>query len=100
MGIAPEAGVARVMLHSIALQYMPATGRERIATHAARVGAPATPEAPFAWLAYEIDPTWNLRTVLRLRLWPDGAEAILATGDPHAREFTWLAGAPPPAGSG
>ena len=61
--------------------------RERIATHAARVGAAATPEAPFAWLAYEIDPTWNLRTVLRLRLWPDGAEAILATGDPHAREF-------------
>jgi len=100
VAIAPETGVARVMLHSIALQYMPAFGRERIATHAARVGAAATSNAPFAWLAYEIDPTWNHRTVLRLRLWPDAAETILATGDPHAREFDWLVGAHPPAGSG
>ena len=85
-----EAGVARVLMHAVALQYAPEETTARIAAHAARVGAAATGEAPFAWLRFEADPEFGERGSLRLTLWPGGGERVLALGDTHGEKLHWL----------
>jgi hypothetical protein len=44
----PEAGMTRVLMHAVAMQYAGEETRERIAAHTAHVGARATNRAPFA----------------------------------------------------
>lgn len=83
-------GVTRVVMHSIAFQYFPADTRERIARHLATVGAAATPDAPLAWLRYEMDPG-SESPALRLRLWPGGDDVLLARAHPHGRSIAWSA---------
>ena len=87
---AAEAGVARVLMHAVAVQYAPEETTSRIAAHAARVGAAATDEAPFAWLRFEADPEFGERGSLRLTLWPGGGERVLALGDTHGEKLHWL----------
>jgi hypothetical protein len=87
---AVEPGVARVLMHAVALQYAPEETRTRIAAHAAQVGAKATELSPFAWLRFEADPAYNEQGSLRLTLWPDGSERVLALGDTHAERLRWL----------
>lgn len=91
LDVAPERGIARVLLHSIAFQYFPAATQTRIATHVARVGAEATADAPFAWLRLELDARYGTGAALLLTLWPDGAERLLATCSPHVRAIRWQA---------
>lgn len=86
----PQAGVTRVLMHTIALQYFPPATRALVKAHAFRVGERATASAPFAWLNYEVDVKLG-GPALRLKLWPDGETQVLATGDPHGRSFAWLA---------
>jgi hypothetical protein len=86
----PEAGVARVLMHAVAMQYAAEETRERIAAHAARVGAQATDGAPFAWLRFEADPDFDEKGSLRLTLWPGGREEVLAIGDTHGERLRWL----------
>jgi hypothetical protein len=86
----PEAGVGRVLMHAVAMQYASNETRERIAAHAARVGARATEEAPFAWLRFEADPEFDEKASLRLTLWPGGKEKVLAIGDTHGEQLRWL----------
>lgn len=88
---APEPGVARVLMHSIAAQYFPERTRARIAAHAARVGAQATRAAPFAWLRFEGDARYGPRPALLLTLWPGGRERLLATGSAHGLWVRWAA---------
>jgi hypothetical protein len=88
---AAEPGTARVLMHAVALQYAPDETTARIAAHAARVGAAATNEAPFAWLRFEADPEFGERGSLRLTLWPGGNERVLALGDTHGEKLRWLA---------
>ncbi|GGC67601.1 hypothetical protein GCM10011504_51950 [Siccirubricoccus deserti] len=85
-----EPGVTRVLMHAVALQYAPETTLARIAAHAARVGAKATGHSPFAWLRFEADPAYDEQGSLRLTLWPDGSERVLALGDTHAERLRWL----------
>lgn len=85
-----EPGVARVLTHAVALQYAPEKTLARIAAHAARVGAKATGVSPFAWLRFEADPAYDEQGSLRLTLWPDGSERVLALGDTHAERLRWL----------
>ncbi len=87
---AAEPGVARVLMHAVALQYAPAETTERIAAHAGRVGATATEGAPFAWLRFEADPEFDEQGSLRLTLWPGGTERVLALGDTHGERLRWL----------
>jgi hypothetical protein len=88
----PRPGVATVVFHSIAYQYFPAATRQRIAGHMARAGAAATPDAPLAWLRYEMhDPANPGAPELRLRLWPGGDDRLLAVGHPHGASLRWLA---------
>lgn len=81
-------GTARVVAHSIAFQYFPAATQGRIVDAMAAAGSAATPDAPLAWLRYEVDPEFR-RPSLRLRLWPDGRDRVLALADPHARAVEW-----------
>jgi hypothetical protein len=90
LGDAAEPGVVRVVLHSIAFQYFPSETQERIARHLERVGASASPEAPVAWLRYELEQLRGSPS-LRLRLWPGGEDRLLAHADPHARAVEWIA---------
>ena len=87
---APEAGVTRVLMHSVALQYAPEETKERVAAHAARVGAAARSDAPFAWLRFEGDPDYDDQGSLRLTLWPGGAERVLALGDTYGESVRWM----------
>lgn len=95
LGIAPEQEVARVVFHSVAFQYFPARTQRRIAARIADAGAKATPQAPLAWLRFEKE-AGDRKTMLRLRLYPDGEERLLAECHPHGAEMRWLA-APAPA---
>jgi len=85
-----EDGVARVLMHAVALQYAPEETLTRLAAHAARVGARATDRTPFAWLRFEADPAFDERGSLRLTLWPGGQDRVLALGDTHAETLEWL----------
>jgi hypothetical protein len=87
---AVEPGVARVLMHAVALQYAPEETLARIAAHAARVGAKATDRSPLVWLHFEADPAYDEQGNLRLTLWPDGFERVLALGDTHAERLRWL----------
>ncbi len=85
-----EAGVARVLMHAVALHYAPEETMSRIAAHTARVGAAATQRSPFAWLRFEADPEFGEHGSVRLTLWPGGGERVLALGDTHGKALRWL----------
>ena len=85
---APEPGVARVVLHSVAFHYFPEATKARIAAHIAAAGARAAAEAPLAWLRYEHQPG-DENFSLRLRTWP-GGEDLLAWTHPHGRSVEWV----------
>jgi hypothetical protein len=87
----PAWGEQQVLLHSIAFQYFPKDGQDRITAHMERAGAAATRDAPLAWLRFEVDPELDKAFSLRLRLWPTGEDHLLALGDPHGRWVKWLA---------
>ncbi|MDB5513144.1 MAG: hypothetical protein JWR08_2627 [Enterovirga sp.] len=85
-----ESGALRLVYHSIAFQYFPERTQARILATMERAGAAARPEAPLGWLRYEMEPGAGLTTV-RLRLWPDGSDRLLARTDGHARRVIWQA---------
>jgi len=90
--VEPQAGVCRVVLHTIAFQYFPPEGQARIRTHMAAVGARATAQAPLAWLTFEAEEDgFERRPMLRLRTWPGPEAAVaLARGQPHGASYEWL----------
>lgn len=83
-----EAGVTRVVLHSIAFQYFSGGTRARIAAAMEEAGAAATVAAPLAWLRYEHEGGEAIG--LRLRAWPSGEERLLAHCHPHGSAVDWL----------
>ena len=88
--LAPEAGMTRVLMHAVAMQYAGQETRERIRAHAERVGGHATAQAPFAWLRFEADAEFDNQGSLRLTLWPGGTEEVLAIGDTHGEHLRWI----------
>ncbi len=90
LAVAPEPGVARVVMHSVAFQYFGAAARARVAEHIEAAGAKADMGAPLAWLRFEKEPDAD-RYALRLRTWP-GGEELLAWTHPHGSKVTWLSG--------
>ena len=60
-----RAGVCRVVMHSMVLQYLPEAERRAALTTIMTAGARATPERPLAWISLE----WNsTRSEVQLRL--------------------------------
>lgn len=90
--VAPRAGTATVLYHSVFWQYMPAESQTALRDLIAAIAAQATPDAPLAWLRMEPDPENMLAMQVRLTLWPDGAERVLAEVHPHGAWVRWAGG--------
>ncbi len=84
-------GAATVVYHSIMWQYMPAATRRRIEGLLQQASTRSDRQAPLAWLRFEPGPEKAFE--LRLTLWPDGADYLLATAHPHGAEVQWLGAA-------
>lgn len=63
----PTPGVTRVLMHSIAFQYLPENGRARVRAAMRRAGERATRAAPLAWLSFE---QADEGPALSLQVWP------------------------------
>jgi hypothetical protein len=87
--VAPKAGAATVLYHSVFWQYMPPASQTALATTIEEIAAWATPQAPFAWLRMEPPPRNMAAIELRLTLWPGGEDRILADVHPHGASVTW-----------
>jgi len=77
-----EAGVCRVLYHSIVWQYLGDERRARITAAMEAAGALATAERPLGWVSLETNRA-TFRHELRVRYWPGGEEAVLL-GAAHA----------------
>ncbi len=92
--VTAEAGVCRVVMHTIAFQYFPPEAQQRIRDHMDKVGQGATLESPLAWLSFEASEQGGpeRRPMLKLRVWPGGGEMHLAVCQPHGAEIFWEQG--------
>jgi hypothetical protein len=85
-----EAGVTRVLFHSIVWQYLPEASQRAITEMMEHAGERATADKPLAWLALETNRA-TFRHELRARYWPGGEEAVqLSTAHPHGAWVEWI----------
>jgi hypothetical protein len=84
----PEAGVCRVVMHTVAFQYFPTDTQQRIKARLVEAGAHASQAAPLAWLRLE-KLAADAQFSVRLRCWP-GEGALLAWSHPHCSWIEWL----------
>jgi hypothetical protein len=80
---------ATVVWHSIVWQYLPATTKTHVTRAIERAGARATADAPIAWLRLEPPADAIGRPDLRLRVWPDGRDELVATAGFHRQAVQW-----------
>jgi len=81
--VAPRDGAATVLFHSVFWQYMGPGSQTALTRVINAFGAQATFSAPFAWLRMEPDPANPAIMEVRLTLWPDGRDRLLAHAHPH-----------------
>lgn len=85
-----EAGVTRVLMHSIVWQYIPEGRQAMIKTAMAEAGAKATSERPLAWVSLETNRA-TFRHELKVRFWPGGGEAhLLGEAQAHGAWVRWF----------
>ena len=89
--VAPQAGAATVLFHSVFWQYMPTESQAALRQTIEQLGARAAADAPFAWLRMEPSPESLLVMQVRLTLWPGGEERLLAETHPHGAYVRWVA---------
>jgi len=91
--LAPAAGAATVVFHSIVLQYLGRAGAARLAELVREAGARAEPTSPLAWLRLEpvLVPGEGLVFRVLLTSFPGGEERTLAACSPHGPPVSWLA---------
>lgn len=88
-----DAGVTRVLYHSVMWQYLPETTRRSITAAMERAGARATRDRPLAWVRLETNRE-TFRHELSVRYWPGGDHAVtLSEAHPHGAWIAWR-GAP------
>lgn len=90
-----EAGVTRVLFHTIVWQYIPEAEQAAIEAAMAQAAEAATEERPLAWLSLETNRE-TFRHELHVRHWPsaDGAGGepkLLAHAHPHGAWVEWVA---------
>lgn len=92
-----DAGVTRVVMHSVVWQYLPDAVAERIRVAMRAAGRRATAARPLGWVTMEPARGFD-HQVVRARSWPgDAAWTTLATSHAHA---SWIdTGAGPPEGA-
>jgi len=92
-----QAGVTRVLYHSVMWQYLPRETRDLIRDAMAKAGERATADKPLAWVRLET----NRKTFaheLSVKYWPGGGEkwALLSQAHPHGAWVEWFDIEPPP----
>lgn len=82
----PQAdGAARVLMHSVTWQYLPAGTQARITAAMAQAGAAATADRPLAWVTMEPDRDLAAHRI-GVRMWPGGGELrLIGSAHAHAR---------------
>jgi hypothetical protein len=83
----PLSGVATVVFHSIVFFYLDDKAQARVRRLLEEAGEGATADAPVAWLFLEME---SERFDVRLRLWPEGEERLLAASTAHGPPVRWL----------
>lgn len=83
----PQAGVTRVVFHSVVWWYLPEHERRRVTEIIEAAGARASQDAPLAWLRME--GTALDFADLRLRLWPGAQDILLGRTRYHGQEVQW-----------
>lgn len=84
-----QAGVTRVLFHSVMWQYLPEGTRHAITMAMEQAGARATAERPLAWIRLETNRE-TFRHELSIRYWPHGETAVnLAEAHPHGAWVIW-----------
>lgn len=79
-----EAGVTRVLMHSVVWQYLPDASADRIRAAMTAAGKAATPERPLGWVAMEPDRALG-EQVVSVKSWPGHGEwEVVATAHAHA----------------
>ena len=85
-----EAGVTRVLFHTIVWQYLPEASQDAITARTEDAGHAATAERPLAWVSLETNRA-TFAHELRVRYWPGGDQAVhLANAHPHGAWVEWL----------
>ena len=79
-------GAATVVFHSIVAPYMSESSYKQLVDVLSRAGKAATKAAPLAWLRMEPGPD---QADVRLTIWPEGEERIIATASFHGRDIRW-----------
>ncbi len=82
-----EAGITRVLMHSIVWQYLGTASQTRITAAMEAAGACAIPERPLGWVRVEADRTVHQHDIM-IRSWPDHGETV-RYGHAHAHGF-WV----------
>jgi len=82
-----QAGVTRVLIHSIVWQYLGEARQKRITSAMEAAGARATAERPLAWVRVEADRTVHQHDI-SIRSWPEHGSRVLV-GHAHAHGF-WV----------
>lgn len=79
-----EAGVTRVLMHSVVWQYLPLPVADRVRAAMNAAGERATTDRPLGWVMMEPDRELGLQ-IVRAKSWPgDGEWHALATAHAHA----------------
>lgn len=89
--VAPRAGAATVLYHSVFWSYVPPERQAELEALIRGIGARATAEAPFAWLRME-PPGATVLCDVTLTLWPGGEDRLIAQAGAHAADVRWLDG--------
>jgi len=85
-----DAGVTRVLYHSVVWQYLPPETRSAITEAMEQTGSRATAERPLAWVKLETNRE-TFRHELAIRYWPGGDEWVtLSEAHPHGAWVEWL----------
>lgn len=85
-----EAGVTRVLFHTVMWQYLPQETRDAIRAMMDEAGRMATPDRPLAWLRVETNRA-TFRHELTVKYWPGGETVVqLAEAHPHGAWVEWL----------
>ncbi|MEO8559214.1 MAG: DUF2332 domain-containing protein [Rhodospirillales bacterium] len=82
-------GECIVIYHSIVRQYFPPDEGAAFDGAIAEAGATATPDRPVAWLRVEQEK-FEKPIELRLTMWPDGKDRLLAHAHPHGAVVNWF----------
>jgi hypothetical protein len=89
LAAAQDAGVSRVLYHSVMWQYLPETTRRTITAAMEAAGSRATAERPLAWVRLETNRE-TFRHELSVRFWPGGeTPAMLSEAHPHGAWVEW-----------